>query len=255
VGSARPSPPGLSRVLGRLHSALGWPRKRPWVLGSSEVWLGMLLWDVSPGQRGLCTQRELSSMERALDTVPADRLSSRIANPLRLCWGGAGMEGAREGEVWCWGGGRTPGFSSLHHQKPCWAEPPRTAPTSPKPHTVPESSWEVTKTPGPPGPKTSSQKGRQKCLLQPGDPYRGTFMDAPTKNHLQSPCQHSPPTGCSRISAGLWGFSPSAESGVLARPGGERTVGTGGNQSVNGEVGGKASERLELLLPRSSEPP
>lgn len=56
----------------------------------------------------------------------------------------------------------------------------------------------------------------------PGYPHRCPHK----KPCLQSPCPHSPPTGCSRISAGLWGFSPSAESGVLARPGGERTVGT-----------------------------
>lgn len=99
TGWAQPShAPRLSQVFGGLHSALRWPRKGPQVLGSSEVWLGRLLWDMSPGERGLCTWRPFSGMERALDTVPADRLSSQRANPLRLCWG-KGMERVREGGV------------------------------------------------------------------------------------------------------------------------------------------------------------
>lgn len=38
------------------------------------------------------------------------------------------------------------------------------------------------------------------------------------------PSSHSPPVGCSKMSAGLWGFRPKADRGVLARPGGERAV-------------------------------
>lgn len=70
--------------LRRLHSALSWLRKGPWVLRSSKVWFGRLLQDTSPGQQGLCTQRLLSRMERALDIVLADRLSSQRANCLQL---------------------------------------------------------------------------------------------------------------------------------------------------------------------------
>ena len=43
-------------------------------------------------------------------------------------------------------------------------------------------------------------------------------------SRLPSRQSHSPPVGCSRMSAGLWGFRPRADKGVLARPGGERTA-------------------------------
>lgn len=76
----QPVGPGLRWVWG----ALSWLRKGPWVLGSFKVWLGRLLQDTSPGQQGLCTQRLLSRMERALDIVLADRLSSQKANCLQL---------------------------------------------------------------------------------------------------------------------------------------------------------------------------
>lgn len=86
-------------------------------------------------------------------------------------------------------------------------------------------------TPGPTGPKRETEVP---------SPARGPFQryphrctsPPPQKTRQQPPCLHSPPTGCSRISAGLWGFSPSAESGVLARPGGERTVSMGDTRAL-----------------------
>lgn len=71
--------------LGRLHSALSWLRKGARVLGSSKVLLGRLLQDTSPGQQGLCTQRLLSRMQRALDIVLADRLSSQREQTVSSC--------------------------------------------------------------------------------------------------------------------------------------------------------------------------
>lgn len=59
-------------------------------------------------------------------------------------------------------------------------------------------------------------------------------------HRLPSSHSHSPPLGCNRISAGLWGFRPRADRGVLARPGGERTVRRkkrGGMGSESGGVG------------------
>lgn len=95
-------------------------------------------------------------------------------------------------------------------------------------------------------------RGRSAFSIQWSLHPRGILTDVPQGKPPAVPTLHSPPTGCSRMSAGLWGFSPSAERGVLARPGGERTVGTGvgGNNRVKGRIGGEASERLELVLPR-----
>lgn len=106
-------------------------------------------------------------------------------------------------------------------------QPPLLGGCSARPH-IPMGRDEVPKA-------TWPKQGGKKRLLQPREPPMGLLMDVPKRKPPAAPALHSPPTGCSRISAGLWGFSPSAESGVLARPGGERTVGTGeGKESIIG---------------------
>lgn len=80
---------------------------------------------------------------------------------------------------------------------------------------------------------TWPQKGGRSAFSSEGTlPRVSSGTHTLPQNHRQPPCPHSPPTGCSKISAGLWGLSPSAESGVLARPGGERTVGTGDTRAL-----------------------
>lgn len=55
-------------------------------------------------------------------------------------------------------------------------------------------------------------------------PARTPGFSGPPTPFPSLPSNHSPPVGCRRMSAGLWGFRPRADRGVLARPGGERTV-------------------------------
>lgn len=82
AGSARTRAPQAQLGFWEVTLSPEMVQERAPVLGSSKVWLDRLLWDTSTEQQGLCIWGLFSGMERALDTVPADRPGSWRANLL-----------------------------------------------------------------------------------------------------------------------------------------------------------------------------
>lgn len=88
-------------------------------------------------------------------------------------------------------------------------------------------------------------------ILRPGFLSRTTGVLLPLAPLPIFPLSNSPPVGCNRMSAGLWGFRPRADRGVLARPGGDRTVPgrRGETQGVRGGQEGRHTRHVKAVGP------
>ena len=90
-------------------------------------------------------------------------------------------------------------------------------------------------------------------ILRPGFLSRTTGVLLPLAPLPIFPLPNSPPVGCNRMSAGLWGFRPRADRGVLARPGGDRTVPgrRGETRGVRGGQEGRHARQVRARLVRA----